>query len=84
MARDPLLAEREKTHGSFAYNASIFDGLVRATPPVHSLNREQRLAMLMIFLKIARVYSNPKTADSWADIAGYAKLGEEACDHTSP
>ena len=34
----------------------------------------------MIFLKIARVLSNPKTKDSWDDIAGYAKLVADRCE----
>lgn len=35
------------------------------------------VAALMILLKVARLASNPKSWDSWVDIAGYAALGAE-------
>ena len=34
----------------------------------------------MIFLKLARMAQTPGVKDHWDDIAGYAKLGAEACD----
>ena len=74
--RDPLLVEREKTHGSFLVNAEVFQALWAATPVqgLQLLTVDQHLALVMIYVKLARVLSNPKTKDSWDDIAGYAKL----------
>ena len=80
--RDPLLVEREKTHGSFKENADIWDKLIRINmnDPFKS-NPPQRLALCMISLKIARILSGQANVkDHWDDIAGYAKLGSEACD----
>lgn len=35
------------------------------------------VAVMMILLKIARIEGNPRHADSWVDIAGYAACGAE-------
>ena len=35
------------------------------------------VAVMMILLKIARIEGNPRHADSWVDIAGYASCGAE-------
>lgn len=80
--RDPLLADRETTHGAFSITALIAQQLkytyrknTRSQP-----NSAQYEALDMIATKIARILSgDPNTRDHWADIAGYAKLGEEAC-----
>ena len=80
--REPILQEREKTHGSFFQNAEISQKLLGVLKDYHLQNfcPVQRQAMDMICLKIARAMSNPKHKDHWDDIAGYAKLGSEACD----
>ena len=45
------------------------------------------VAVMMILLKIARIEGNPRHADSWVDIAGYAACGAECaaamsgCEH---
>jgi hypothetical protein len=80
-ARDPLLEEREKTHGSFKHNADTFYKLWEAvnTQSIQNLPNDQQLALNQIFLKISRMLQNPLEPDHWKDIAGYAKLGEEAC-----
>lgn len=81
--RDPLLQEREKTHGSFAMNAQIsqaiknamFENSMRPKKPVH------RESLEMIALKLSRICSGQANfKDHWDDIAGYAKLGSEACE----
>lgn len=80
--RDPLLAEREKTHGSFRLNAEFSQKLKE----VMSFGRLERCqvhneALDMIALKISRIISGQaNTQDHWDDIAGYAKLGAEACE----
>jgi hypothetical protein len=76
--RDPILVEREKTHGSFKKNAEVFNQLCGAIPDV--LEGPQRLAVTMILVKIARACQTPHVKDHWDDIAGYAKLGAEACE----
>ena len=80
--RDPLLVEREKTHGSFKDNANAWMD-IRETLRKHarpSTNNQQNLALEMIALKLARLCQTPHVKDHWDDIAGYAKLGAEACD----
>lgn len=75
-----LLNERDKTHGSFAKNAEISQKL-KAIFREQSMNQAQREALDMIALKLSRILSGKANfKDHWADIAGYAKLGEEACD----
>ena len=81
--RDPLLQERAKTHGSFAENAKISQGL-KDLFDAYGANRfvlAQREALDMIALKLSRILSGQANfKDHWDDIAGYAKLGSEACD----
>lgn len=77
--RDPVLNQREQTHGSFKRNAAIWDGLLYALEGAAIANPEQRLALNMICLKISRACQHPEVKDHWDDIAGYAKLAAEAC-----
>lgn len=79
-----VLSERGTTHGDFGDNATFalqMRDLMRSMKPHWSnCTAEQRLALDEIALKIARILSGGnKTKDSWRDIAGYAKLGEDAC-----
>lgn len=79
--RDPILIEREGTHGLFSNNAEIWKGLWKVVAPFKSrLTRDHELALDMIFLKISRAMQQPNVKDHWDDIAGYAKLGAEACE----
>ena len=83
--RDSILVEREKTHGSFAFQAGVWNKLWDAIPDdvryQLKLSPAQWLAMNMILVKISRIASgNVKYKDHWDDIAGYAKLGSEACE----
>ena len=80
--RDPLLVEREKSHGSFYLNAYISQEIKAAylrSGIYTNLKPEHREALDMIALKIARILSNPNVKDHWIDVAGYAHLGAEAC-----
>lgn len=83
MEREPLLQERQKTHGSFKTNAQISQTL-KATFTYHGkseLKVEHREALDMIALKLSRILSGQAAfKDHWDDIAGYAKLGAEACE----
>jgi Domain of unknown function (DUF6378) len=88
--RDPLLVEREKTHGDFKTVAEIsqqikelFDKYAVKPNPVYGINGPcpaQREALQMIAVKIARILSgDPHCKEHWNDIKGYAELGAEAC-----
>ena len=81
--RDPLLQEREKTHGSFARNAEISQKIKHITYSYGygTLPAPQREALDIIALKLSRILSGQANfKDHWDDIAGYAKLASEACD----
>ena len=79
--RDPILVEREKTHGDFRMVAKVAQEIKDAFHWGPSdLDVRQREALDMIASKIARIScGNNMTLDHWDDIAGYAKLGGEAC-----
>ena len=83
--RDPLLQEREKTHGSFERNAAVSQALkqqIRNAFTSQSIYVEPvfQEALDMICLKISRICSGKlNEKDHWDDIAGYAKLAAEAC-----
>lgn len=82
-ATTELLAERAKTHGSFKVHARVTQRLKHIMTPEmnwESLSDEHREALHMIVHKIGRIMAgNPNYKDHWDDIAGYAKLGSEAC-----
>lgn len=80
--REPLLVEREKTHGDFKHTAYCAQEIKEtiAKWDTKGISKVQREALDMIASKIARILSgNAKEKDHWDDIAGYAKLGSEAC-----
>ena len=72
-----LLTERGERYGDFANLAGISQAL-KSFLQAHasgSLAPDQREALEMIAGKIARILNgDPNYADSWLDIAGYAKL----------
>lgn len=78
--REPILQEREKTHGRFEDNARIAQALKR----VMLENRDKRPdtqneALDLMCIKLARIISGGHMIeDTWLDTAGYAKLGLEA------
>lgn len=83
--RDSLLEERQKTHGSFEMNAIISQRIKVVLKSIHphynNLSDVHKEALDMIALKISRIMSGQASfKDHWDDIAGYAKLGSEACD----
>lgn len=73
-----ILAEREKTHGSFATHAQLsqrLSDLMREAPGWAALGADQREALEMVQHKVARILNgNPNEADHWVDVAGYATL----------
>jgi hypothetical protein len=78
------LAERGKRYGDFKDHAAISQGLkevLRQTPGWARLNPPMKEGLEMILHKVGRILNgDPTYADSWHDIAGYAKLVE---DHLS-
>ncbi|WP_225783354.1 DUF6378 domain-containing protein [Xenophilus sp. Marseille-Q4582] len=75
---DAVLDERGKRYGVFAEHAAIsqtLTGTMRICEGWDRLTYDQREALEMIAHKISRILNgDPNYADSWVDIAGYAKL----------
>lgn len=78
---DATLNERGQRYGKFTGHAEITQSMkcVMATfkhgEPWEALTPDQREALEMIAHKIGRILNgDPNYADSWVDIAGYAKL----------
>lgn len=80
---EDTLAQREKTHGSFAVHAEITQNLkqVLVNNTIENvLTPSQQEALDMICHKIGRIIAgNPNEPDHWHDIAGYATLVEKEC-----
>lgn len=72
------LKERGERYGKFADHAAISQSItmyIRNRGHWNDLSDDQREALEMIVHKIARILNgDPNYADSWVDIAGYAKL----------
>ena len=77
---DTILDTRANTYGSFEDVANVaqefkniaYDSLKARQKTIYA---DQAEALDMIFSKIARIINgDPNYADSWIDIAGYAKL----------
>jgi hypothetical protein len=75
------LNERGKRYGDFNSHALITQSLkdvMRATEGWKRLTPAQRESLEMVQHKIGRILNgDPNYADSWHDIAGYAKLVED-------
>ena len=79
---EQTLLERGKRYGNFADHAAVTQELkklaTRHLAPRPPLAWDQLEALDMIFHKIGRIIAgDPNYADSWHDIAGYAKLVED-------
>lgn len=72
------LAERGSRYGRFADQALIEQQIIntmRSTPGWHKLASDQKSALEMVAVKIARVLNgDPDYIDNWHDMAGYATL----------
>ena len=77
------LTERGARYGDFTTHAAISQGLLRVmsqAPSWGKLSDVHREALHIIANKLARFLNgDPEYADSWHDIAGYAKLAEDRC-----
>lgn len=77
---DKILEERGSRYGKFVDHAKVTQTLKLYSEQFlnangKSLSWSQREALDMIFHKIGRILNgDPNYADSWIDIAGYAKL----------
>ena len=77
---DAVLDERGSRYGKFESHAEITQTLKREAARYlirqrKELSFDQQEALDMIFHKIGRIINgDPDYADSWVDIAGYAKL----------
>jgi hypothetical protein len=81
------LNERGKRYGDFDDHAIItqsLKGVMGATKGWKRLTPAQRESLEMIQHKIGRILNgDPNYADSWHDIAGYAKLVEDLLTRSS-
>lgn len=81
--RNPLLQERQSTHGTFEDNANLSQALkaiFRAVPGWNQLTNIEKESMDMIAAKFSRILSGRSMQKQhWEDVVGYAKLVEEKC-----
>ena len=83
---DNTLAERGQRYGKFIDHARITQSLKAiVSHEVHRTNKKlspsQQEALDMILHKVGRIVNgDPNYADSWVDIAGYAKLVADELD----
>lgn len=77
---DAVLAERGNRYGTFVGHAKVTQSLKYVIERAlvdrdKALDDDQQEALDMICHKIGRIVNgDPNYADSWVDIAGYAKL----------
>ena len=75
-----ILQERQSTHGTFSEAAETVQRLkylMHSAPNWDKLSNAQREALEMVQHKIGRIlHGDPNHLDSWADLQGYARLGE--------
>ena len=76
-----VLDERAKNYGKFSGIGQLtqtFKEIMRQAPSWGGMQPDQKESLEMIVHKLARILNgNPDYADSWVDIAGYARLVSE-------
>jgi len=79
---DVTIQERKSTHGAYELQSVLSQEIkrvMRQTPNWIELDNCMRESLDMIAVKISRIlHGDPAHADSWHDIAGYARLVEDA------
>jgi hypothetical protein len=75
-ASEYVSIDRAATHGDAEDNFSRLADLWNAYLGVDTISAVD-VAVMLSLLKVARIRSNPKHADNWIDIAGYAACGGE-------
>lgn len=83
MTTESLIAERDRTHGNYAEQATLAMTLKRTMRLANSFTQMHDChqdALEMIAVKISRILSgNSDFRDHWDDIAGYALLAAKQC-----
>ena len=77
MRNNPILQEREVTHGDFMAKARFIEKVqeIISKNAWNELEADQKEAIHMILVKLSRIlYGDSNHADHWDDIAGYAEL----------
>jgi len=69
-----LLAERGKIHGDAETTHKLAMDLWNLTVDSSVMSEASMCMLMIIMVKIARGVQNPKHADHWIDIGGYAEL----------
>jgi hypothetical protein len=84
MTVDDILAERSKTHGSFAANALVAQRIkevFHGSPSWAKMTDEMRESLDLIALKLSRILTaDPAYKDNWVDVGGYAQLVARSLD----
>jgi hypothetical protein len=75
-ASEYVSIDRAATHGDAEDNFRRIADLWNAYLGVNTISAVD-VAVMLALLKVARIRSNPKHADNWIDIAGYAACGGE-------
>lgn len=75
-ASEYVTKDRAATHGDAEDNFRRIAELWNAYLGVDDITSID-VAVMLALLKVARIRSNPKNADNWIDIAGYAACGGE-------
>ena len=75
-ASEYVSIDRAATHGDAEDNFRRIADLWNAYLGVDTISAVD-VAVMLSLLKVARIRSNPKHADNWIDIAGYAACGGE-------
>lgn len=77
---DKILSERGDRYGDFLGHSKYTQSLKRilqSSPNWATMEDDQREGLEMVMHKVGRILNgDPNYADSWTDIAGYAKLVE--------
>ena len=80
MRNNPILKEREVTHGDFMAKAQFIEKVqdIISKNAWNDLEADQKESIHMILVKLSRIlYGDPNHKDHWDDIAGYATLVSE-------
>lgn len=85
---ETLITTRRGTHGDWAVqsaNEQAIKDVLRSGPAWANMTPGQRAAAEMIAVKLSRIVSgNPDEPDHWADISGYARLGQQGHSGIDP
>lgn len=87
MSVDNTLSTRQKTHGSYVEQTRVtrkIKDAMHVSMNWQALPSDMKEALDMIAVKMGRILTgDPSHADSWHDIAGYARLVEKRLEPPS-